>query len=63
MKNQLFLDRVKSLIGTPYESCVCDAVIRNALNISFKGTNWLFRSINNYSKYRYLTERHGSVVA
>lgn len=41
-----------------YSECVCDAVIRRALNINFKGTNWLFRSINNSSKYRYLTERH-----
>lgn len=58
MNNLMFLNRCKNLIGTTYDSCVCDAVIRRALNISFKGTNWLFRSINNSSKYRYLTERH-----
>lgn len=58
MLNKLFLKRCHSLIGLTYDSCVCDAVIRRALNISFKGTNWLFRSINNSSKYRYLTERH-----
>lgn len=58
MNNLMFLNRCKSLIGMAYDSCVCDAVIRRALNISFKGTNWLFRSINNSSKYRYLTERH-----
>lgn len=58
MLNKLFLKRCHSLIGMTYDSCVCDAVIRRALNINFKGTNWLFRSINNSSKYRYLTERH-----
>ena len=58
MNNLLFIKNVKSLIGLSYSDCVCDAVIRRALNISFKGTNWLFRSINNSSKYRYLTERH-----
>lgn len=58
MLNNLFLERCKTLIGMTYDSCVCDAVIRRALNINFKGTNWLFRSINNSSKYRYLTERH-----
>lgn len=58
MKYKVFLSRVLSLCGMSYENCVCDAVIRRALNINFKGTNWLFRSINNSSKYRYLTERH-----
>lgn len=58
MLNSLFIKRCKTLIGMNYDSCVCDAVIRRALNINFKGTNWLFRSINNSSKYRYLTERH-----
>lgn len=58
MNNYSFLMTVKKLIGLNYNECVCDAVIRRALNINFKGTNWLFRSINNSSKYRYLTERH-----
>lgn len=58
MDNLVFLREVKNLIGKGYDECVCDAVIRRALNISFKGANWLFRSINNSSKYRYLTERH-----
>lgn len=58
MDNLVFVERVKKLIGIPYDECVCDAVIRRALNIDFKGTNWLFRSINNSSKYKYLTERH-----
>lgn len=58
MNNLSFLNRVKSLVGKSYDECVCDAVIRRALDISFKGTNWLFRSINNSPKYKYLTERH-----
>lgn len=55
---ETFLTRVYALIGKPYKTVVCDAVIRQALNINFKGTNWLFRSINNSHKYRYLIERH-----
>lgn len=58
MNNIIFIERVRDLIGTPYDKCVCDAVIRNVLNINFKGTNWLFRSVNNSTKYRYLIERH-----
>ena len=58
MTNNEFILKVKALIGIPYDKCACDAVIRRALNISFEGTNWLFRSINNSSKYRYLIERH-----
>lgn len=57
MDNKTFLEKVYSLIGLTYDECVCDAVIRNALEISFSGTNWLFRSINNSGKYRYLTKR------
>ena len=58
MTNNIFIQRVKSLIGLTYKECVCDAVIRRALNINFKGTNWLFRSIKNSPKYRYITELH-----
>ena len=58
MTNNEFILKVKAFIGIPYDKCACDAVIRRALNISFEGTNWLFRSINNSSKYRYLIERH-----
>lgn len=58
MTNIKFIEAVKALIGMPYEQVACDAVIRRALNINFKGVNWLFRSVNNSSKYRYITERH-----
>lgn len=42
----------------PYSDYACDAIIRNALGVRFSGVNWLFRSINNSPKYRYLIERH-----
>lgn len=58
MKNNNFLIKVKNMIGLSYKDCDCAAVIRKPLNISFSGTNWLFRSINNSSKYRYITELH-----
>lgn len=58
MKNIDFLAKVTGLIGTAYAACDCKDVIAKALGIRFAGTNWLFRSINNSSKYRYLTERH-----
>ena len=58
MRSDKFLRNVMSLCGETYEKCPCDAVIRRSLNINFKGTNWLFRSIKNSSKYKYLTERH-----
>lgn len=58
MNNKEFLKNVEKLIGEPYSKCDCAAVIRKSLNIAFSGTNWLFRSINNSPKYRYLTERH-----
>ena len=58
MNNKNFLNNVKNLIGKPYSECDCAAVIRKALNINFSGTNWLFRSLNNSYKYKYITELH-----
>lgn len=57
MLNTEFVDRVKELVGTPYEFCDCKDVIAKSLGIRFSGTNWLWRSVKNSSKYRYLTER------
>lgn len=57
MLNTDFVVGVKALIGTPYAKCDCKDVISNPLGIRFSGTNWLWRSINNSSKYRYLIER------
>ena len=57
MLNSDFIVGVKALIGTPYAKCDCKDVIARPLGIRFSGTNWLWRSINNSSKYRYLIER------
>lgn len=52
-----FVARARSLLGRPYSEVDCIGVVRKALGISCQGTNWLWRSINNSSKYRYLTSR------
>ena len=57
MLNTDFVEGVKALIGTPYAKCDCKDVIAKPLGIRFAGTNWLWRSIKNSSKYRYLSER------
>ena len=57
MLNTEFVESVKALIGTPYSQCDCKDVIAKPLGIRFAGTNWLWRSINNSSKYKYLIER------
>ena len=57
MLNTEFVEGVRALIGTPYAKCDCKDVIAKPLGIRFAGTNWLWRSINNSSKYRYLIER------
>lgn len=53
-----FIAAAEMLIGQPYTAVDCIGVIRKSLNIACQGTNWLWRSINNSSKYRYLTERY-----
>lgn len=58
MKNNDFVARCLSLCGTPYNVCDCINVITKSLGIRCSGTNWLFRSVNNSPKYRYLIERH-----
>lgn len=57
MMNTEFVEGVKALIGTPYAKCDCKDVIAKPLGIRFAGTNWLWRSIKNSSKYRYLVSR------
>ncbi len=57
MTNTEFVRHVKDLVGQPYSSCDCKDVISKPLGIRFSGTNWLWRSIKNSSKYRYLVER------
>lgn len=58
MHTNIFLSNVRNLIGFPYAKVDCIGVVAKALNIRCAGTNWLFRSVNNSSKYRYLTELH-----
>lgn len=55
--NIKFVEECKKLIGIPYTEVDCIAVVRLALNIRCEGTNWLWNSIDNTSKYRYITER------
>ena len=62
MLNIEFVKGVKALIGTPYAKCDCKDVIAKPLGIRFSGTNWLWRSINNSSKYRYLASRVRSPI-
>lgn len=62
MLNTEFIEGVKALIGTPYSQCDCKDVIAKPLGIRFAGTNWLWRSIKNSSKYRYLVSRVRSPV-
>ena len=57
MLNTDSVEGVKALIGTPDAKCDCRDVIAKPLGIRFAGTNWLWRSIKNSSKYRYLSER------
>ena len=58
MTNIEFLSAVKLLIGAKYEKVDCIGVISKSLSVKMAGTNWLFRSINNSNKYKYLIERH-----
>lgn len=57
MLNTEFVNGVKALIGTPYAKCDCKDVIAKPLGIRFAGTNWLWRSSGNSSKYCYLFNR------
>lgn len=57
MLNTNFIANVRLLIGKSYAECDCKDVICQALGIRMAGTNWLWRSINNSSKYRYLVYR------
>ena len=52
-----FAEKAYNLIGLSYEQCDCIGVIRKALGLRIQGTNWLWRSIDNAQKYRYLTQR------
>lgn len=56
-----FVKRARGLKGIPYNTCDCIGVVINALGRKMAGTNWLWRSIKNSAKYRFLCLRvHGS---
>ena len=57
MDQHEFVRRALSLVGQSYGECDCIGVVRKAANIKCQGTNWLWRSIFNSPKYRYLFER------
>ena len=57
MSGREFAQRAKDLIGLSYEQCDCIGVVRKALGLRIQGTNWLWRSVENSTKYRYLTNR------
>lgn len=57
MTQEEFSARVLSICGQPYSRYDCIAVVRFGAQIQCQGTNWLWRSITNSPKYRYLVER------
>ena len=57
MSGREFAQRAKDLIGLSYSQCDCIGVVRKALGLRIQGTNWLWRSVENSTKYRYLTNR------
>lgn len=57
MTNKQFCENALTLIGQPYSVIDCIGVVRRAAGIACQGTNWLWRSYKNASKYKYLKER------
>lgn len=57
MKSDIFVFRALQLVGQSYAETDCIGVVRKAANIKCQGTNWLWRSIANSPKYRFLVER------
>lgn len=61
MTNTQFVNNCLSLCGKSYNEVDCIGVVRKALNIQCKGTNWLWRSYNNSPKYKYLISRYNEI--
>lgn len=61
MINTQFVNNCLLLNGKSYDEVDCIGVIRKALNIQCQGTNWLWRSYNNSSKYKYLVYRNNKI--
>ena len=69
IKTEKAIATARALLGTPYTQMDCIALIRAVIRRSeggvgdyrCEGTNWLWRSIDNASKYRHLTWRQESI--
>lgn len=57
MNQHVFAQNALQCVGQSYAMTDCIGVVRRAAGIKCQGTNWLWRSINNSPKYRYLIER------
>lgn len=57
MNNVDFCRKCTTLVGKPYGEIDCIRVVSKPLGLKMSGTNWLWRSINNSVKYRYLKWR------
>ena len=57
MEQSVFARNALACVGQSYAMTDCIGVVRKAAEIKCQGTNWLWRSISNSVKYRYLIER------
>ena len=57
MEQSVFARNALACVGQSYATTDCIGVVRKAAGIKCQGTNWLWRSISNSAKYRYLIER------
>lgn len=57
MLNTDFVEKCRKLVGRAYADIDCIRVVTKPLGLHMAGTNWLWRSINNSAKYRYLKWR------
>lgn len=62
LTNKQFCENALTLIGQPYSVIDCIGVVRRSAGIACQGTNWLWRSYKNKSKYKYLKEREEGKV-
>lgn len=53
-----YIADVRKLLGKKYSEIDCIRVVVKPLGLSCAGTNWLWRSYKNSSKYQYLVQQH-----
>ena len=63
LTNKQFCENALSLIGQPYSLIDCIGVVRRSAGIACQGTNWLWRSYKNASKYKFLKNRKTGIVS